>query len=125
MSGGATCSKILDIQKGMEVVGLDSKHVGTVDRLETADRIVLARTIRKRAAGNTSSGSIGSITWTRRFISISRQQKQLRNGRRLPKPRLSPENNSPAGRPRRAIRLIRTGERDAHQESRQEQNCRT
>jgi hypothetical protein len=43
MSGGATCSKILDIQKGMEVVGLDSKHVGTVDRLETADRIVLSK----------------------------------------------------------------------------------
>src|SRR5215469_8225160 len=39
----------------------------------------------------TSSGSIGSITWTRRFISIGRQQKQLRNGGRLPKPRLSPE----------------------------------
>ena len=35
--------KSLDIQKGMEVVGLDSKHVGTVDRLETADRIVLSK----------------------------------------------------------------------------------
>jgi hypothetical protein len=28
--------KSLDIQKGMEVVGLDGKHVGTVDHLETA-----------------------------------------------------------------------------------------
>jgi len=27
----------------MEVVGLDSKHVGTVDHLETADRIVLSK----------------------------------------------------------------------------------
>ncbi len=31
--------KSLDIQKDMEVVGLDGKHVGTVDHLETADRI--------------------------------------------------------------------------------------
>src|SRR5262249_17909753 len=64
--------------------------------------------MRKRTAGNTSSRSIGSITWTSRFISISRQQKQPRNGRRLPKPRLSPKSNSPAGHGR-AIRLIRTG----------------
>ena len=35
--------KSLDIQKGMEVVGLDSKHVGTVDHLEAADRIVLSK----------------------------------------------------------------------------------
>ena len=38
--------KSLDIQKDMEVVGLDGKHVGTVDHLETA-----ARTIRRPAAG--------------------------------------------------------------------------
>jgi ribosomal 30S subunit maturation factor RimM len=30
--------KSLDIQKDMEVVGLDGKRVGTVDHLETADR---------------------------------------------------------------------------------------
>jgi hypothetical protein len=95
--------KSLDIQKNMEVVGLDGKHVGTVDHLETADRIILARTIRKRAGGNTSSGSIGLITWTRRSISISHQQKQHRNGRWLPKASFSPENNSPALR--RAVRL--------------------
>jgi hypothetical protein len=35
--------KSLDIQKDMEVVGLDSKYVGTVDHLETADRIILSR----------------------------------------------------------------------------------
>ena len=29
--------KSLDIQKDMEVVGLDGKHVGTVDHLETAE----------------------------------------------------------------------------------------
>jgi Uncharacterized protein conserved in bacteria (DUF2171) len=29
--------KSLDIQKDMEVVGLDGKHVGTVDHLEAAD----------------------------------------------------------------------------------------
>ncbi len=35
--------KSLDIQKDMEVVGLDGKHVGTVDHLETADRIILTK----------------------------------------------------------------------------------
>ena len=30
--------KSLDIQRDMEVVGLDGKHVGTVDHLEAADR---------------------------------------------------------------------------------------
>jgi hypothetical protein len=35
--------KSLDIQKDMEVVGLDGKHVGTVDHLETADRIILSK----------------------------------------------------------------------------------
>jgi hypothetical protein len=34
--------KSLDIQKDMEVVGLDGKHVGTVDHLEAADRILLS-----------------------------------------------------------------------------------
>ena len=33
--------KSLDIQKDMEVVGMDGKHVGTVDHLATADRIIL------------------------------------------------------------------------------------
>ena len=35
--------KSLDIQKDMEVVGLDGKHVGTVDHLETADRIISSK----------------------------------------------------------------------------------
>jgi hypothetical protein len=35
--------KSLDIQKDMDVVGLDGKHVGTVDHLETADRIILSK----------------------------------------------------------------------------------
>ena len=35
--------KSLDIQKDMEVVGLDGKHVGTVDHLEAADRIILSK----------------------------------------------------------------------------------
>jgi hypothetical protein len=35
--------KSLDIQKDMEVVGLDGKHVGIVDHLETADRIILSK----------------------------------------------------------------------------------
>jgi hypothetical protein len=35
--------KSLDIQKDMEVVGLDGDHVGTVDHLEAADRIILSK----------------------------------------------------------------------------------
>jgi hypothetical protein len=35
--------KSLDIQQHMEVVGSDDKHVGTVDRLEDAERIVLTK----------------------------------------------------------------------------------
>ena len=35
--------KSLDIQKDMEVVGLDGNHVGTVDHLEAADRILLSK----------------------------------------------------------------------------------
>src|SRR6266436_4236723 len=35
--------KSLDIQMNMEVEGLDGKHVGTVDHLETADRIILSK----------------------------------------------------------------------------------
>ena len=35
--------KSLDIQKDMEVVGMDGKHVGTVDHLATADRIILSK----------------------------------------------------------------------------------
>ena len=35
--------KSLDIQKNMGVVDLDGKHVGTVDHLETADRIILSK----------------------------------------------------------------------------------
>ena len=35
--------KSLDIQKHMEIVGSDGKHVGTVDHLEVADRIILSK----------------------------------------------------------------------------------
>ena len=34
--------KSLDIQERMEVVGSDGKHVGTVDHLEGAERILLS-----------------------------------------------------------------------------------
>ena len=34
--------KSLDIQKDMEVVGLDGNQVGIVDHLEAADRIILS-----------------------------------------------------------------------------------
>ena len=35
--------KSLDIQDHMEVVGSDGKHIGTVDHLEGADRIMLTK----------------------------------------------------------------------------------
>ncbi len=35
--------KSLDIQEHMEVVGSDDKHVGTVDHLEGAERILLTK----------------------------------------------------------------------------------
>jgi hypothetical protein len=35
--------KSLDIQDHMEVVGSDEKHVGTVDHMEGADRILLTK----------------------------------------------------------------------------------
>ena len=77
--------KSLDIQKDMEVVGLDGNHVGTVDHLEAADRIILSKDDPK-AGGRQHLISIDwSLMWTRRSISKSRRQTQLRNGRRLPK----------------------------------------
>jgi len=35
--------KSLDIQDHMEVVGSDDKHIGTVDHMEGADRILLTK----------------------------------------------------------------------------------
>jgi hypothetical protein len=37
------CPPIADIQKDIEVVGWDGKHVGAVDHLKTADRIILSK----------------------------------------------------------------------------------
>ena len=39
---GRCVDMALDIQKHMEVVGSDGEHVGTIDRTESAERIVLA-----------------------------------------------------------------------------------
>src|SRR5262249_12095488 len=41
--GGANMFKSLDIRDHMEVVGSDEKHVGTVDHMEGADRILLTK----------------------------------------------------------------------------------
>jgi hypothetical protein len=94
--------KSLDIQKDMEVVGLDGNHVGTVDHLEAADRIILSKDDPK-AGGRQhlisidwvayvdqkvwawTATTLAPLMWTRRSISKSRRQAQLRNGRRLPK----------------------------------------
>ena len=48
--------KSLDIQKDMEVVGLDGNHVGTVDHLEAADRIILSK-------DDPKAGGLISIDW--------------------------------------------------------------
>src|SRR6478672_5048915 len=48
--------KSLDIQKDMEVVGLDGEHVGTVDHLETADRIILSK-------GDPKAGGRRHLIW--------------------------------------------------------------
>src|SRR5262249_61363251 len=102
--------KSLDIQKGMEVVGLDSKHVGTVDHLEAADRIVLSKDDPK-AGGKQHLISIDWVDYVDQKVHLN-------------KPSANATSEWQASRCR-AIRLMRTGERDAHQESRQEQNCRT
>jgi hypothetical protein len=80
--------KSLDIQKDMEVVGLDGKHVGTVDHLESADRIILSKDDPK-AGGRHHLISIDWVDYVDQKVHLtSRQPKQYRNGRRLPKPRL-------------------------------------
>jgi hypothetical protein len=63
--------KSLDIQKDMEVVGLDGNHVGTVDHLEAADRIILSKDDPK-AGGRHHLISIDWVAmWTRRSINKS------------------------------------------------------
>jgi hypothetical protein len=63
--------KMLDIREGMEVVGSDNEHVGTVDHKEGHDRIILTKDDPK-AGGRQHLISIdwvdyvdgtGSITW--------------------------------------------------------------
>ena len=77
--------KSLDIQKDMEVVGLDGNHVGTVDHLEAADRIILSKDDPK-AGGREHLISIDWVAYVDQKVHLkSRRQTQLRNGRRLPK----------------------------------------
>ena len=67
--------KSLDIQKDMEVVGLDGKHVGTVDHLETADRIILSKDDPK-AGGRPAAPGI-----TRKAFPGSSRSTKLRCGK--------------------------------------------
>src|SRR5205807_3255956 len=81
--------KSLDIQKNMEVVGLDGKHVGTIDHLETADRIILSKDDPK-AGGRQHLISIDWVDYVDQKVHLNKPStKATSNGRRLPKPRLS------------------------------------
>ena len=58
----------------MEVVGLDSKHVGTVDRLETADRIVLSKDDPK-AGGRQHLISIDWVDYVDQKVHLNKPSK--------------------------------------------------
>ena len=100
--------KSLDIQKDMEVVGLDGNHIGTVDHLEAADRIILSKDDPKAgAAGTISSRSIGSVMWTRRSISKKSSANATSQWQVAAWNQTSSLNPRTASRPspRRAVRL--------------------
>ena len=62
--------KSLDIQKDMEVVGLDGSHVGTVDHLEAADRIILSKNDPK--AGGRQLISIDWVAYVDQKVHLKR-----------------------------------------------------
>jgi hypothetical protein len=53
--------KSLDIQKDIKVVGLDGKHVGAVDHLETADRIILSKDDEGRRPASSHLDRLGRL----------------------------------------------------------------
>ena len=64
--------KSLDIQNGMEVVGVEGKHVGTVDHLETADRIILSKDDPK-AGGRLRLISIDWVDYVDQKVHLNKQ----------------------------------------------------
>jgi len=66
--------KSLDVQERMEVVGSDGKHVGTVDHLESADRILLAKDDPK-AGGSHHVISMNWVDYVDRQVHLDRPSK--------------------------------------------------
>jgi hypothetical protein len=66
--------KSLDIQDHMEVVGSDGKHVGTVDHLESADRILLTKDDPK-AGGRHHVISIDWVEYVDRQVHLNKTSK--------------------------------------------------
>ena len=66
--------KSLDIQKDMEVVGLDGKYVGTVDHLEAADRIILSKDDPK-AGGRHHLISIDWVAYVDQKVHLNKPSK--------------------------------------------------
>ena len=67
--------KSLDIQKDMEVVGLDGNHVGTVDHLEDADRIILSKDDPK-AGGRHHLISIDWVEYVDRKVHLNKPSQK-------------------------------------------------
>ena len=114
--------KSLDIQKDMEVVGLDGKHVGTVDHLETADRIILSKDDPKAGGGHLIS--IDWIDYVDQKVHLNKPSTKATSGMadgclNLVFP------GQPAPGPPAALSTFNEPHRDAHQETRQERHRRT
>jgi hypothetical protein len=67
--------KSLDIQKHMEVVGSDGKHVGTIDHLEGPERILLTRDDPK-AGGQHHLISIDWVDYVDQKVHLNKTSKK-------------------------------------------------
>jgi hypothetical protein len=67
--------KSLDIQERMEVVGSDGKHIGTVDHMEGAERILLAQDDPK-AAGQHHLISIDWVDYVDQKVHLNKSSKK-------------------------------------------------
>jgi hypothetical protein len=66
--------KSLEIQEHMEVVGSDGKHVGTVDHMEGADRIMLTKDDPK-AGGRHHLISMDWVQYVDRQVHLNKPSK--------------------------------------------------
>src|ERR1700732_1192262 len=86
--------KSLDILKDMEVVGLDGNHVGTVDHLEAADRIILSKDDPK-AGGRQHLISIDWVDYVDQKAHLNNSStKQTEEWQAAAYPRLSPRTTA-------------------------------